>query len=106
MNKWILCELIVDHTCRFEFQLVYSTVQVLSNIVQIINHANIQYCNFLKVKTSIGSKKVGSVICLEVNPFATMTETDPLTKFTTDREKTRNLCETSDHQVKLFVLGI
>jgi len=35
VNKWILCELIADHTCRFEFELVYSTVQVLSNIVQL-----------------------------------------------------------------------
>ena len=37
--------------------------------------------------TSIGSKKVGSVICLEANPFATMTETDPLTDKVHDRQE-------------------
>jgi len=27
VNKWILCELITDHTCRFEFELVCSTAE-------------------------------------------------------------------------------
>ena len=55
--------------------------------------------------TSIGSKKVGSVICLEANPFATMTETDPLTDKVHDRQEKNtefvwNKWPVTDHQVK------